>query len=694
MKKILFLACALVSTVGFSQNSSKPYEWPSHRNWFMGTPTTGSQIVDMNSMKVTDLAYPVTVYEGTSAASDDNGNLLFYTNGRQVWNAAGVLTTSALLTGNEGGASGNSSSASQGVIIVRHPLNAEVYHVFTTDDAIQNPTLGLNHFTLNKNGELLSGPNRLGSFRTTEGIAATSHANGVDIWVTVQESASTNFHTYLLNCEGLEQTSVISSVAVNLSGQGLRGGLAFSNDGSKFVATHAAEEWASPNIKICTFNNITGMISGAIGLSPQEVRATDAPYDVLFSPDDSKIYFSSATGRIIYYDVTSMNASSIINSRKEIAGNSSYCAIEIGPDGNLYQGDGNNGGKLQKISGNLNTGGPFTRTSIVGTSMFRGLPTMYLPPAEEPNIQQVGPLCDTTSSIDLSTTWSVNGLNAEDPSAFPNAYHGTGVTDAGTGLFNPKIAGIGTHQIVFTRCGVDDTISVVVVGCKNCINTITQDTTLYFVDDVKFSSKSPKLILESTIARQSVGGCDSVVNYYSNFVYNATYCSDTTYVQDTTTITNTVLDTITTNVVDTTNVTIMDTITVTNTVVDTITTHITVTDTNYVTKTNYVDVYDSLIVDLTGVITAIDAPFNSTLQVRVYPNPASQLLFLEVLDTQVTSAYSFELINVNGSIVADGLLNSNTTTVDISSYTGGTYYVKFYDAQGKMVNQAPIVIRK
>ena len=163
----------------------------------------------------------------------------------------------------------------------------------------------------------------------------------------------------------------------------------------------------------------------------------------------------------------------------------------------------------------------------------------------------------------------------------------------------------------------------------------------------------------------SVEGCDSVVNYFSNFVFSSTYCSDTTTIQDTTYViykdTNTII----------------------------------VTDTNYINVNNYVDVYDSLIVDLTGAITSLDAPFNNTLQVKVYPNPASEVLILEVLDAEVTASYTYELININGQTVeANGSLSSNTNTIDISSYSGGTYYVKFYDAQQKMVNQAPVVIRK
>ncbi|MAW66007.1 MAG: hypothetical protein CMD18_07420 [Flavobacteriales bacterium] len=114
-----------------------------------------------------------------------------------------------------------------------------------------------------------------------------------------------------------------------------------------------------------------------------------------------------------------------------------------------------------------------------------------------------------------------------------------------------------------------------------------------------------------------------------------------------------------------------------------------------VNDTVYINVYDSLIVDLTGLVTSVNAPFNNALQVKVYPNPASELLILEVLDAGVTASYTYELMNVNGqTILANGSLSSNTNTIDISSYSGGTYYVKFYDAQQKMVNQAPVVIRK
>ena len=70
---------------------------------------------------------------------------------------------------------------------------------------------------VSRSGTLMSGPTRLGDFRTTEGIAATSHANGKDIWVTVQEAGSTNLHSFLIT-EAIDlTTSSLTLVVAALS---------------------------------------------------------------------------------------------------------------------------------------------------------------------------------------------------------------------------------------------------------------------------------------------------------------------------------------------------------------------------------------------------------------------------------------------------------------------------------------------
>ena len=282
--------------------------------------------------------------------------------------------------------------------------------------------------------------------------------------------------------------------------------------------------------------------------------------------------------------------------------------------------------------------------------------------------------------------------------------NGSGISQTTSG----KTAGVYTVEVTDSN------------GCKDTTSaTLLVNNLAYSVDSIKtcFSVlingtvyTTSKTVVD-TLAGASSLGCDSIATTYLTFPYFSDTIS--VLVHDTIlfTINDTVVhafndtalitinDTIVHAVFDTALVTINDTVvyavfdTALVTISDTIV--YTVNDTNYVTINNFVDVYDTLVVDLTGIVTDINTPFNNVLQVRVYPNPASQLLFLEVLDTEITSNYTFEVINLNGqSVLANGSLNSNITTIDLSPYSGGTYYVKFYDQQLKMVNLVPIVINK
>ena len=395
---------------------------------------------------------------------------MFYTNGRELWNAAGTLKSSALLEGNENGAT--KGSAAQGVITVRHPLNPNVYYIFTTDDAISS-TIGFNYCTFDKNGNLLSGPTRIGNFRTTEGIAATMHSNGVDIWIGIQLSGSTNFHTYLLKCTGLVTTPVVSNGGIDESSDRERGGMAFSWDGKHFAQGHS-DYWPNSGAEITyhDFNNTTGIISNARDCSP--TGSAENPYDIIFSPDNSKVYIGSTDGKLGVVDVSSGNSATMTASFKWIAGigPGSHSSIELGGDGNLYM--SSSGGGLRRISGNINAATGLSSSGSLASSNL-GLPTMYLPPQEEPDIQEVGPFTICNPPVDLSTTWLCSGLNAEDPGGTPASIYtascGACINGA-TGVFSPATAGVGHHQIIFTKCSVDDTIWIDVATCSvTCLDT-------------------------------------------------------------------------------------------------------------------------------------------------------------------------------------------------------------------------------
>ena len=451
--------------------STSPYSWlwPSHKNWFIAPPNLwNGQVINMATGAQTSVgtggAPAIQQYEGTSCASDDNGNLLFFTNGRRLFKGTGASVTnpySGLLEGNEGGATGTNGSAAQGVITVRHPLNPTKYYIFTTDDANGGTTLGFNYFVFNSSGTNVAptGANRLGSFRACEGIAATKHANGVDIWITCLESGTGKLNSYLLTCTGLTTTPVVSAVGPVVSGQQERGGVAFSVDGTHFATGF------STVVTAYKFDNSTGVMSDKhtiTGASP-----SDAPYDIIFSPDGSKIYYTQQNGNLMYINISGWpSAAAMITSRASTGIATLINSIEFAADGFLYMSTNRNGGPIAKISGNYNAATGLSAANVSGTVAAAGLPSMYLPPQEEPDIHEVGPYCAGDPAVDLVTTWLCAGSSAEDATNYPTEYAGNGITNAGTGIFNPTTAGVGTHRIIFTRCSVDDTIWIRVNTCS------------------------------------------------------------------------------------------------------------------------------------------------------------------------------------------------------------------------------------
>jgi len=458
-----------------ASNSSKPYEWPGQRNWFMAPNLYSGVVINMETMGVTSVGGPgnsVTSYEGVSAASNDKGELLFYTNGRSLWTGTGgsvTKTYGGLLTGNEWGL--NNGSAAQGVITVRHPLDPARYWVITTDDALA-PTKGMNAFSFDTLGNLLSGPTRLGTFRTSEGISATLHSNGVDVWVTCLASGTSQFHTFLLKCDGFESESVVSPIGPNVTGNKERGGISYSWDGEYLAQAHP--NWWPDGDKIVSiyrFNKSTGELYDAKNVS----GVWGSPYDIAWSPNNQRVYVSMQNSAIHYLDISNWNVTSIKNSWTSTGVSSKFTAIEVGYDESLYLSHGQaGGGYLKKMNGDLNSASSFTTSNVAGTGGMShlGLPTIYIPPSDEPDIQEVGPYCTTDPPVDLNTLWICSGNDAENPSENPLAYSGIGIIDRANGIFDPSAAGPGTHQIIFEYCSVNDTTWITVNNCTSCIVNI------------------------------------------------------------------------------------------------------------------------------------------------------------------------------------------------------------------------------
>ncbi|OFX17874.1 MAG: hypothetical protein A2033_18270 [Bacteroidetes bacterium GWA2_31_9] len=167
-------------------------------------------------------------------------------------------------------------------------------------------------------------------------------------------------------------------------------------------------------------------------------------------------------------------------------------------------------------------------------------------------------------------------------------------------------------------------------------------------------------------------------------IYDPILITDTTFV--------TINDTVTFNVTDTTFVTINDTVTfsVTDTTFiisyDTIT--VTLNDTTFITVYDSISVTDTLIID---VILSVNPLSQNTI--KVYPNPASDMIYINSGNFGLMSNYSIKITSLVGQIVFESLLNQSDFVIDVNTFgQTGTYLVYILDDALNIVEQRKIIL--
>lgn len=271
--------------------------------------------------------------EGSAVMSDANGALLFYTDGINVYNRNHSLMP------NGTGLMGNPSSA-QSAIIIPKPGSATNYYIFTVPE---DGAIGMRYsevdITLNGGlGDVLStNKNTLLFAPSSEKVTALKHANGLYYWVLGKENTtSTNYKAFLVDCNGVNSTPVSSTGVV---GGGNWGYLVASPDGSKIAAATSGS-----GVELADFNTTTGVVSNAVNLGNLNHGGhATGNYGVAFSPNGNILYASSITDwSLVQWDLTAANIPAsqtfITNLNGSAATRPGYRggALQLGPDGKIY----------------------------------------------------------------------------------------------------------------------------------------------------------------------------------------------------------------------------------------------------------------------------------------------------------------------------------------------------------------------
>ncbi len=290
--------------------------------------------------------------EGCSSFSSPTGELLFYSDGIEVFNK-----NHELMTYSDGRLAndlrGNPSSTQSGMIIPK-PGSTTIYYLFTvgTDFVPNNvnPNPGFNFYTIDMSrnnglGEITAGPENLArdspsgndlSAFWSEKVAAVKGKDCNVFWVV--SFAQNNFFSYKITEAGVDVNNVVISQA-NFNTSDKRGYLKVSPDGSKLAFADYNAGGMGPitgRLFLLDFNNETGVVDATSTQTLIEGFTGESPYGIAFSQQSNKLYTSTFNGNFSVYQFD-LESTNIVSSRAEIITKFGFRgALQLAPDGKIY----------------------------------------------------------------------------------------------------------------------------------------------------------------------------------------------------------------------------------------------------------------------------------------------------------------------------------------------------------------------
>lgn len=287
------------------------------------------------------LPYPVqnnamVASEGCSSICDITGNILFYSNGRTIFNRNGqVMQNGDNLGGHE--------SSFQPVIIVPLPDNRHLYYVFTADayeDSFANGyRYSIVDMDLDNGRGAVTLKNILLQAPGCERLAAARHANGIDAWIITNDYRSNVFRAWRLTCSGLQPSPVVSTIGAVLNQYPYIniGSIKISPDGKRLCQTHfpdpGDDQGPANFFQLFDFDNSTGILSNVKNISIPSCRY----YACEFSPNSKLLYVTKADGgEIDQFDCTLATPAEVAASQFVISAGQSFTGLQLAPDAKIY----------------------------------------------------------------------------------------------------------------------------------------------------------------------------------------------------------------------------------------------------------------------------------------------------------------------------------------------------------------------
>lgn len=341
-KIILFLTLSSIWLNSYSQGE--------FNNWYFGNFAG----IDFNSgtpVALTNSA--MWAGSGSISVSDSIGNLLFYSNGFQVYNRFHSLMPTGFGLNGTGG-----SGDLQPIISIKSLVDDSLYYLFTVDyhgypffggyNGLQYSLLDMR--LDNGKGDIIPSQKNIkiyGGTSASSGLTAIRHHNNKDAWVVARlyKPDSNYYVSYLLDRNGFDTLPVVSNSLLKLTfsqeSPQVRE-IKISPDGTRLACAYS---WSldSNFVEICSFNSSTGKITPLFLIEPSSgFYGPYYPESIEFSIDSKFLYLTSdAIGLGMNHSVwfqydNTKNDSLEFKQSETIIGISKRAYIQMAPDGKIY----------------------------------------------------------------------------------------------------------------------------------------------------------------------------------------------------------------------------------------------------------------------------------------------------------------------------------------------------------------------
>ena len=342
-------------------------------NWMFGTNAGITFNPIQTGGTPTTLSGAMESQEGVASISNQEGKLLFYTNGETVYTSGNTIMS------NGTGLSSSGTSTQSSIIIPKPDSNK--YYIFTTD--YNGSPNGFEYSIVNMDlqgglGQIEAKNIKLINTPLTEKVTACSHSTEDAYWVITHTSGDTSYYSYKVTSTGLSGPIITN---IGHTHNTARGYMKTSPDCTKLISVLYDEDI----IDIFDFDSSGGTLSNFTSITGKTFDV--GPYGLEFSSDSSKFYVSEGAGEKVYqYNLSYSAGTDILENEIEVVNinGSSLGALQMGPDEKIYIADSGttnlhvihrpNGWGVQCNS--QENGFNLSSSAVTGTSSTWGLPNI------------------------------------------------------------------------------------------------------------------------------------------------------------------------------------------------------------------------------------------------------------------------------------------------------------------------------